>query len=99
MAQVYQVLPCGLDRALGWLEKVFYRGAGLDPQQEMTWRAYTVAVLIFNGIGLLFLYGLLRVQHWLPLNPQDFKATSPHLAFYTASRFPANTNWAHIGWW
>ena len=96
-ARVYQGQSCGLDRALGWLEKAFYRVAGLDPQQEMTWRAYTVAVLLFNAIGFLFLYCLLRVQHWLPLNPQDFSAVSPDLAFNTASSFASNTNWQSYG--
>src|SRR5205823_6869515 len=77
MARVYQGQPCGLDRALGWLERSLYRLAGVDPQREMTWKAYAVAVLIFNGIGLLAVYALLRLQSWLPLNPQGFPANTP----------------------
>jgi K+-transporting ATPase ATPase A chain len=97
MARVYQGQPCGLDRALGWLERLFYRVAGLDPRAEMGWRGYTVAVLVFNGIGLLFLYALLRCQQFLPLNPQEFPAASPDLAFNTASSFATNTNWQSYG--
>src|SRR5436190_5346445 len=72
MARVYQGQPCGLDRALGWLERLAYRLAGVDPQREMTWRSYAVAVLLLNGIGLIFVYALLRLQGLLPLNPQQF---------------------------
>lgn len=97
MARVYQGEPCGLDRALGWLERFFYRLAGLDLSAEMSWRGYTVAVLIFNGIGLLFVYVLMRCQKFLPLNPQDFAAASPDLAFNTASSFATNTNWQSYG--
>jgi K+-transporting ATPase ATPase A chain len=95
MARVYQGLPCGL--RLGWLENLFYRAAGVDPRKEMTWRAYAVAVLAFNAIGLIFLYALLRCQALLPLNRQDFSAVSPDLAFNTAVSFATNTNWQSYG--
>jgi K+-transporting ATPase ATPase A chain len=97
MARVYQGQPCGLDRVLGWLERLFYRAAGVDSRAEMGWRGYAIAVLVFNGIGLLFLYALLRCQHFLPLNPQDFPAASPDLAFNTAASFATNTNWQSYG--
>jgi len=97
MARVYQNQPCGLDRVLGWLERVFNRVAGVDPRAEMGWRGYTFAVLVFNGIGLLFLYILLRCQHFLPLNPQEFQPASPDLAFNTAVSFATNTNWQSYG--
>src|SRR5437588_8794213 len=59
----------------------------------MTWKAYAVAVLVFNGIGLLAVYALLRLQSWLPLNPQKFPANTPDSAFNTAASFATNTNW------
>ncbi len=62
MARVYEGKPCGLDRALGWLERLIYRAAGIDPQQEMTWKSYAVAMLAFNALGLFFVYGLQRLQ-------------------------------------
>lgn len=62
LARVYQGQPCGLDRILGWLEQLLYRLSGVQPQEEMTWRTYAVTLLLFNGIGWLFLYGLLRVS-------------------------------------
>jgi K+-transporting ATPase ATPase A chain len=97
MARVYQGRPCGLDRALGWLERLVYRLSGIDPEREMTWRAYAVAVLLFNGIGLVFLYLLLRFQDLLPLHPPQFSAVTPDLAFNTAVSFATNTNWQNYG--
>src|SRR4051812_11492062 len=84
MARVYQNQPCGLDRAFGWLERIIYRLSGVDSNQEMTWRSYATAMLVFNGIGVVAVYLLQRLQHWLPLNPQGFAAVPPDLSFNTA---------------
>jgi K+-transporting ATPase ATPase A chain len=97
MARVYEGRPCGLDRALGWLERGIYRLAGIDPQQEMNWRTYAVAVLLFNGVGFLAVYALLRLQGMLPLNPQQFPANTADSAFNTAASFASNTNWQGYG--
>ena len=97
MARVYEGKPCGTDRALGWLERGIYRVAGIDPQQEMGCRKYTVAVLLFNAIGFLVVYALLRLQGVLPLNPQAFPGNTPELAFNTAASFASNTNWQSYG--
>lgn len=97
MARVYQGQPCGLDRALSWLEQLTYRMAGGDSRREMTWQSYAFAALLFNGIGLLVVYGLLRLQYLLPLNPQKFAAITPDLAFNTAVSFATNTNWQSYG--
>jgi K+-transporting ATPase ATPase A chain len=98
MARVFQGEPClGMDRALGWLERGIYRIAGVNPREEMGWRKYTIAVLLFNVAGFLAVYGLLRLQGSLPLNPQGFPANSPDLAFNTAVSFASNTNWQSYG--
>jgi K+-transporting ATPase ATPase A chain len=97
MARVYEGKPCGLDGALGWLERGIYRIAAIDPKQEMGWRQYTVAVLLFNAIGFLAVYGLLRMQSVLPLNPQGMGPNTPDSAFNTASSFATNTNWQGYG--
>ena len=62
MAQVYEGKPCGLDWAVGWLERLIYRLCGIDPAEEMTWTAYAKAMLVFNVLGILAVYGLQRVQ-------------------------------------
>jgi K+-transporting ATPase ATPase A chain len=82
---------------LGWLEHGAYRWAGIDPAREMGWRGYTVAALLFNGVGVLVVYFLLRLQGVLPLNPQGFAGCSPDLAFNTAVSFASNTNWQSYG--
>lgn len=98
MARVYQGEPCcGMERALGWLERGIYRIAGVNPKEEMAWRKYAVGVLLFNGIGFLAVYALLRLQGVLPLNPQHFPANTPDSAFNTATSFATNTNWQGYG--
>jgi K+-transporting ATPase ATPase A chain len=97
MARVYEGRPCGLDRALGGSERSLYRLAGVDPKKEMTWRTYAGALLLFNALGVVVIYLLMRLQHALPLNPQNQPACSPHLAFNTAVSFATNTNWQSYG--
>ncbi len=93
MARVYEGKPCGLDRAFGRLERLIYRVCGIDPAEEMSWVTYARAMLIFNLLGLLAVYGLQRIQHLLPLNPQHLPAVAPDLAMNTAVSFATNTNW------
>ena len=97
MARVYEGRPCGLDRALGWLERLVYRWGGIRPDEEMGWKTYAVTMLVFNLAGMLVLYGLQRVQGVLPLNPEKLGAVSPDLAFNTAASFVTNTNWQSYG--
>ena len=97
MARVYQNQPFGLDRVLGWLERLIYRLAGVRPDQEMDWKTYTVAMLLFNFAGLLTLYLLQRLQGVLPLNPQGLGAVSTDSSFNTAVSFATNTNWQGYG--
>jgi potassium-transporting ATPase potassium-binding subunit len=97
MARVYQHQPFGLDRVLGWLERLVYRLAGVRPDQEMSWKTYAAAMLVFNFAGLLAVYLLQRLQEGLPLNPQGFGAVSPDSSFNTAVSFATNTNWQGYG--
>jgi K+-transporting ATPase ATPase A chain len=86
-----------LDPALKPVERLFYRFLGLDPRKEQDWKQYTVSMLAFSLVGLLFTYAILRLQHLLPLNPQGFGPVSPDLAFNTAVSFTTNTNWQNYG--
>ena len=96
-----QVLDYGgktfLDPVIGPLEKLFYRLLGADPGKEQTWQEYTLSLLFFSLVGFLFTYVILRLQHLLPLNPQEFGPVSEHLAFNTAASFTTNTNWQSYG--
>jgi K+-transporting ATPase ATPase A chain len=82
-----------LTSALAPVEGAFYRLAGIDPAKESRWLAYTLAMLAFSAAGFVVLYGLMRLQDRLPLNPQGFAAVPPDLAFNTAVSFVTNTNW------
>jgi K+-transporting ATPase ATPase A chain len=97
MARVYEGKPCGLDKVLGRVERLIYRICGIDPTREMSWKTYTLSMLALNLAGLLAVYGLQRMQNLLPLNPQNFPAVPPDLAFNTAASFATNTNWQSYG--
>jgi K+-transporting ATPase ATPase A chain len=97
MAQVYEGRPCGLDRVFGPLERLLYRVCGRGATREMTWKTYTLAMLLFNFGGLLVLYVLQRAQQWLPINPQHLGAVPADLAANTAISFTTNTNWQNYG--
>jgi len=93
MAQVYRQQSCWLDRLIKPIEAALYRLSGINPALEMSWRQYAFAVTVFNGFGVLAVYGLQRAQGLLPLNPQKLGAVAPDLAFNTAISFASNTNW------
>jgi K+-transporting ATPase ATPase A chain len=95
MARVFEGERTFLHGALGWLERGTYRVLGVDPNEDMKWTTYSIAMLLFSLATLLFSYVALRLQGILPLNPQHFgTAQMPeHLAFNTAVSFTTNTNW------
>jgi len=97
MAAVYEGRATRAQRIGGPLERLIYRGAGVDPARDMGWIEYALAMLWFNLAGGLVAYGLQRLQQWLPLNPQDMAAVSPDSAFNTATSFITNTNWQGYG--
>ena len=86
-----------LPRWMQAVEGLFYRAAGVNPDEDMRWKRYALALLLFNFLGLLVAYGLQRAQLWLPLNPQSMGAVSPESAFNTAVSFVTNTNWQGYG--
>jgi len=90
----------GQSRLTAWgrpLERGIYRLAGIDPQAEMGWKRYALAVLAFNVLGVVVVYALQRVQGMLPLNPAGLGAVSPDSSLNTAISFVANTNWQGYG--
>ncbi|MCY2950831.1 MAG: potassium-transporting ATPase subunit KdpA [Planctomycetota bacterium] len=93
MARVYEGKPVLLEGVLGPVERFIYRLCGIRPTDEMNWKGYAFAVLLFNLLGLLALYGVQRLQGMLPLNPQHLPAVAPDLSFNTAVSFATNTNW------
>ena len=79
------------------VEAGLYRLGGVDEKREQDWLTYTVAMLLFHVGGFLILYGLLRLQGFLPFNPQAMAAVPEYLSFNTAISFITNTNWQNYG--
>jgi K+-transporting ATPase ATPase A chain len=75
------------------IEHLLFKLAGVDADAEMSWKRYALAVLLFNALGALAVYAFLRLQSWLPANPQGFGPMTPDAAFNTAVSFVTNTNW------
>ncbi len=96
MAAVYEGRSM-VNRVVGPLERGLYRLFGTREEQEMTWKQYAWAMLLFNGLGMLVVYALQRWQAVLPLNPQALGAVTPHSSFNTAASFASNTNWQGYG--
>ena len=86
-----------LPRWLQGLEGALFKLAGVRTEGASGWRGYAGALLLFNALGVLVVYGLQRLQAGLPLNPQAMSAISPDSAFNTAVSFVTNTNWQGYG--
>ncbi|HEX9333345.1 MAG TPA: potassium-transporting ATPase subunit KdpA, partial [Anaerolineales bacterium] len=97
MAKVYQGEHTFLDRVLGPVERFIYRVSGVNPAEEMNWKTYAIAVMLFNILGLLLVYAIQRLQAFLPLNPQGLGAVTPDSSWNTAVSFATNTNWQGYG--
>ena len=94
MARVYERKKTWLDPVLGPVERLLYRLTGVNPEAEMRWTEYGLAMLVFSGASLLLTYAIERLQHAIPLwNPQHLAAVEPYLAWNTAASFTTNTNW------
>ncbi|HNB85136.1 MAG TPA: potassium-transporting ATPase subunit KdpA [Anaerolineales bacterium] len=97
MARVYQNERIFLDRVLGPVERLIYRASGIRPTEDMDWKSYAAALLVFNMLGLFVVYAQQRLQLALPFNPQGFSAVTPDSAWNTAVSFASNTNWQSYG--
>lgn len=82
-----------LTPVLAPVENGIYRVLGIRDRNEMKPREYTVAVILFSIIGLVFVFGIQMLQNYLPLNPEHMKEVDWDLAFNTAASFVSNTNW------
>ncbi|HAF41734.1 MAG TPA: potassium-transporting ATPase subunit KdpA [Sphingobium sp.] len=90
---LYEGRRTPLHAVLGPVERGFYRLAGIDPDEEQSWRRYAVHMLLFNFVLTLFTYAVLRLQGLLPLNGLGYGGVGADGAFNTAISFTTNTNW------
>ena len=77
----------------GWLERLTYKVIGVNPDEESNWKTYTFGLLLFNLIGLIFVFLIQLFQAHLPMNPANLANVSWHSALNTAISFMTNTNW------
>jgi K+-transporting ATPase ATPase A chain len=97
MARVLSGERTWLTPVLGPVERFCYRFARVNPEDEMGWKRYAVAMMVFNLVGLFAVYAFQRLQHLLPLNPAKLGAVTPDSSFNTAVSFATNTNWQGYG--
>src|SRR6266568_1502946 len=90
MAQVFQGQHNVLSPVLVPVERGIYRLFRINPKREQSWIAYTSAMLAFSVLGLLLTYVIMRVQQWLPWNPQSLGPANADLSFNTAASFTTN---------
>jgi K+-transporting ATPase ATPase A chain len=76
------------------IERGLYKLLGIDSRADQKWSTYVRSILAFSFVSVLFLYGMMRLQHWL------FSFVGPHFAnvpqntsWNTAVSFVTNTNW------
>ncbi len=93
MARVFSGEKTFMDPVLRPIERLLYRMTGVDETHEMRWTEYAIAMLLLSVVSMVLLYVIMRVQQWLPWNPQHFGAVAPDSAFNTAASFTTNTNW------
>ena len=87
-----------LDPVFKPLERLTYKLIGVDPKKEHDWKQYTIAMLLFSLVGMLFTYAILRLQASAAAQSAETAgAVSEHLAFNTAASFTTNTNWQSYG--
>lgn len=82
-----------MSKVLTPCENFVYKVMRIDKDEQMSWKKYAASVLIFSGVGFVFLFLLQLLQGVLPGNPQNLPGTSWHLAFNTSASFITNTNW------
>jgi potassium-transporting ATPase potassium-binding subunit len=93
MSKVFTGEKHFMQPVFGWLERLTYWFARVNPNEETNWKSYAVNLLIFNFIGFVFLFLIQLLQAYLPLNPAHLANVSWHSAFNTAISFVTNTNW------
>jgi K+-transporting ATPase ATPase A chain len=97
MARVFQGEKTFLTPLVRPVEKLTYAICGVHESAEQNWKRYAGHLLLFAAVGTLITYAIMRLQQYLPFNPQAMPAVPPDLAMNTAISFNTNTNWQNYG--
>ncbi|PKN88276.1 MAG: potassium-transporting ATPase subunit KdpA [Deltaproteobacteria bacterium HGW-Deltaproteobacteria-1] len=93
MAKVFSGDRTFLSPVIAPVERFLYRIFTVEPNEEMSWKTYTLCLVLLNVIGIVALFCLQLIQGWLPFNPQKFGAVRWDTALNAAVSFGTNTNW------
>lgn len=83
------------DKIFGPIEKMIYSISGIKERPGMTWKKYTVSLLLTNIVLVAVGYVILRLQKLLPFNPSNIDNMEQTLSFNTIVSFMTNTNLQH----
>ncbi|VBB07071.1 potassium-transporting atpase a chain [Lucifera butyrica] len=97
MFHVFENKKTFLDPLLVPAERLIYRLCGIDAGQEMNWKQYAWALILFHLFSFLAVFFTELLQGILPFNPQHQIGVPWDLAFNTAVSFITNTNWQNYG--
>lgn len=93
MAKVFTDQKTWLHKPFGWLENLTYKISGINPTEDMSWKSYASAFMVFHILAIAVLMLIQMTQAWLPMNPQNLPNVVWHSALNTAVSFVTNTNW------
>jgi K+-transporting ATPase ATPase A chain len=93
MAKVFTGQPNFLSPVIDRIEQKFLAIGGVNGADEMDWKQFAVALLMFSIPCVLFVFFLQLFQQFLPLNPAGLGPVSWDSSLNTAVSFATNTNW------
>ncbi|MFD2114524.1 potassium-transporting ATPase subunit KdpA [Paenibacillus yanchengensis] len=95
MYYIFSDQPNRTDRLFGRVEQMIFRLTGVKQQVAMSWKQYTISLLVTNALFVMISFVILRIQHLLPFNPSDVDSMESSLSFNTVISFMTNTNLQH----
>lgn len=93
MAKMYTCEPTFLSPVVDPIERWILSASGATSAEEMDWKMFSVAIMVFSLIGIAVVFVLQQVQQSLPFNPAGVGPATWDLSLNTAVSFVTNTNW------
>ncbi|MDU1453580.1 MAG: potassium-transporting ATPase subunit KdpA [Paeniclostridium sordellii] len=93
ISKVFKNEKVFLSKIIRPVERFIYKVLKVNEKEEMNGREYTISLISFSILSLLFVLFLQMAQYLLPLNPEKLANVRWDLAFNTAISFVTNTNW------
>ena len=97
-AYVYRIAagkPTFAEPLFNRVDALVYKVCGVQPQREMNWKEYALALLGTNTVMMVLGYLILRIQGCALFNPNGIEGMEASLSFNTIISFMTNTNLQH----